>query len=226
MGSGTVKGRPRELCGLAGVFGVVVPVAGQVILPIWTFPGTRATGAQIGAYIRAHHAALEVVMVLNSVGVTLWLVFGCGVWLRLRRAAGPDSVLPMCLAVGFGGFITLLLSGFTAFDVLIYRAPDFANAKLLYDLAFGLLAMSGLPTALALGAYSLGVHTYPCLPRRTARLACAAATAHVALLASFVVTSGFFSLQGAVIAVIPALLFAWIFDTAVAMLRHPEPGRT
>ncbi len=139
---------------------------------------------------------------LTVVGVALWLVFGCGVWLRLRQITGPDSVLPACVAVGFAGFVTLLLTGFTAFDLLVYRAPDGADARLLYDLTFGLLAMSGLPTAVALGGYAIGIYAYREMPRRSAHLATAAAAAHVVLLASFIATSGFFSLQGAVITVI------------------------
>ena len=46
-----------------------------------------------------------------------------------------------------------------------------------------------------------------------------AALAHVALLASFVVPRGFFALQGQVITVIPALLWAWILAAGVALIR-------
>ena len=45
-----------------------------------------------------------------------------------------------------------------------------------------------------------------------------AAAAHVALLASFVVEDGFFSLQGEVIIYIPATLFIWIAGTGIALL--------
>jgi len=56
------------------------------------------------------------------------------------------------------------------------------------------------------------------LPRWSAWLAVLAASAHVVLLASFLVTDGFFSLEGQVITVIPATLFAWIAGTSIAML--------
>jgi hypothetical protein len=42
--------------------------------------------------------------------------------------------------------------------------------------------------------------------------------AHVVLLASFVVSEGFFSLEGQVITAIPATLFIWIVGTGIAML--------
>ncbi len=46
-----------------------------------------------------------------------------------------------------------------------------------------------------------------------------AAVAHLVLLASLVITSGFFSLQGGVIIAIPAMLFAWILATSIVLLR-------
>jgi hypothetical protein len=46
--------------------------------------------------------------------------------------------------------VALLLAGFTAFFVLVYRGADVGDPRLLYDLTFGLLATSGAPTAIAL----------------------------------------------------------------------------
>lgn len=97
------------------------------------------------------------------------------------------------------------------------------GAGLLYDLTFGLLAMSGMPTAIALIAYAGVVFRTRGLPFATAWIALVAAAAHVALLASFVIEEGFFSLQGEVIMTIPATLFLWIAVTGVALLRTEEP---
>jgi hypothetical protein len=101
-------------------------------------------------------------------GCSLWFVFGAGVWLRLRRASGPDSLASACFAFGFVGFVVLLLAGFTAFFVLAYRDADVGDPRLLYDLTFGLLAMSGAPTAIALGSYAAAVFRSTVLPRWTA----------------------------------------------------------
>jgi hypothetical protein len=46
-----------------------------------------------------------------------------------------------------------------------------------------------------------------------------AALAHIVLLASLVIASGFFSLEGGVIIAIPAMLFAWILGTSIVLLR-------
>lgn len=218
----TVTARPSGQVswgGWAALAGVAIPLAGQLLLPIWTFPATTAGGDDVVAFVGEHQAALQTVMVANAVGVALWLVFGAAVWARLRAALPAASMIPACFAAGLIGFVTLLFAGFTSFDVLVYRQPDPAVAQVLYDLAFGMLAMSGMPTAVALVAYAVAVYRYGVLPRRTGHVAVAAAVSHVVLLLSFIVSAGFFSLEGAVISVIPALLFAWIAETGSCLVR-------
>ena len=145
---------------------------------------------------------------------------------RVRRrrlaptAAGdwPGEPASACFAFAFVGFATLLLAGFTAFLVLVYRDADVGDPRLLYDLTFGLLAMSGAPTAIALGSYAALAFRTAALSRWTAWLGVVGAVAHVALLASFVASEGFFSLEGEVIIAIPATLFLWIIGTGIAMV--------
>lgn len=212
--------KPRRLTGgMAGVLGVLVPAIGVAIVPIWDFPGTTASASTLTAWIVSHRGPLQLMMIFYTLGVTLWVVFGAVVWTRLRSAAGPDSWIPTCFAGGLIGFTTLLLAGFTAFDILVYRRAAYGAATLLYDLTFGLLAMSGMPTAVALAAFAIGVYRWRFLPRATAHLAMLTAVAHVFLLLSFVAATGFFSLEGPVIAVIPALLWTWILNTGIALAR-------
>jgi hypothetical protein len=66
----------------------------------------------------------------------------------------------------------------------VYRIPEASEPRLLYDLSFGLLAMSGVPTALALGSYAALAFRSAQLPTATAWLAAIAALAHLMLLAS------------------------------------------
>jgi len=209
----------RALCAWAGVLGVALPVIGLFVFPIWDFPGTTTSGTGVVAFVHGHRHSLQWLMVLNTVGVSLWLVFGAATWGRLRRVTSDGDPLPVCFAMGVAGFVLLLLAGFTCFDVLVLRVPDASGASMLYDLTFGLLAMSGLPTAIALGAYAWVNAQYRLLPQVTSILAFLAGGAHLFLLASFVVPTGFFSLEGQVITMVPGLLFVWIFITAVAMLR-------
>ncbi len=87
------------------------------------------------------------------------------------------------------------------------------------DLSFGLLAMSGVPTALALCAYATQVFRDGRLPGWTACLAVTAGLANLMLLASLVIRSGFFSLEAGVIIAIPGTLFIWIIGMSVTMMR-------
>ena len=212
-----------KLAGLAGLVSIALGIAGVIVDQMWTFPDTNATAGEIAGYVGAHRSALLVAMALSTAAVGLWLVFGVGVWLWLRETAGGVSALAVCFLVGLVSFVTLLLAGFTLALVLFYRAPNALDPRLLYDLGFGLLAMSGIPTALALGSYAAHVFSDSRLPAWTAWVAAVAAVAHVVLLASLVISSGFFSLEGGVIIVIPAILFAWILGTSIVLLQARPP---
>ncbi len=218
--SGSSTGSALELAGLAGILGNVLGVAGVFVDQMWTFPGAGASAGEIAGYVSAHRPALLVAMVLTTLAVGLWLPFGVGVWLWLRETVGGESLLSACFLVGLISFVTLLLAGFAIFFVLVYRAGEVPDPRLLYDLSFGLLAISGVPTALALGAYAAQAFRSHRLPAWTAWLAVVAAAAHLVLLASLVVTSGFFSLEGGVTIAIPGLLFAWIMGTSIVLLRE------
>jgi hypothetical protein len=219
VGEATGRDR-RKVTGLASMAGIASLAFGVVALPIdrmWAFPGTTASASEILDFAQANRPALLVAMLLTTVAVGLWLMFGVGVWLWLKEEAGGESVLSVCFLAGLVSFVTLLFAGFTIFIVLVYRAPEVSDPRLLYDLSFGLLAMSGIPTALALGAYATLAFGNARMPIWTAWLAVVAALAHLLLFASLVITRGFFSLEGGVTIAIPATLFAWIVGTAVAM---------
>ena len=211
-----------RLAGAAGVVDWALGVAGSIAVDILDAPGTTASTAEIVESVQGDRTVLLLGMLLATAAVSLWFVFGAGVWLRLRRASGGESLASACFAFGFVGFVTLLLAGFTCFFVLVYRDADVGDPRLLYDLTFGLLAMSGAPTAIALASYAAVVFRSASLPRWTAWLGVVGAAAHVGLLASFVVSEGFFSLEGQVISAFPATLFAWITGTGIAMLASQD----
>ena len=204
----------------AGTLGVVFPAVGIAVYPIWSFPGTQTSGADVARWAAVHHDRLVATQVLYTVGVGFWLIFGAAVCACLRHRLPAGSSLPTGFAAGLVGLVTLILSGFTAFDLLLYRHRGAESSALLYDLTFGLLAMSGIPTAVALGSFAVAVYRHRMLPRSTAHLAVVAASAHVMLLAAFIAPAGPLSLEGFLITWgIPVLLFAWILQTAWAMPR-------
>jgi hypothetical protein len=201
-----------------GTLGVFIPAIAIPVYPIWSFPSTETSGANIALWASAHHDRLVITQLLYTAGVGLWLAFGGAVWTHLRNRLPIGSPLAATFIAGLVGLVTLILSGFTAFDLLLYRPRDGELASLLYDLTVGLLAMSGVPTVMALGAFAIAVYRYRVLRRSTAHLATVAAAAHVLLLAAFVAPTGPLSLQGFLtVWGIPLLLFAWIGHTASAI---------
>jgi hypothetical protein len=199
----------------AGTLGVLIPAVAIPIYPIWSFPSTQTSGAEIARWVSAHHDRLVASQLLYTVGVGLWLLFGAGVWTHLRDRLPAGSPLAAGFATGFVGLVTLVLGGFTVFNVQIYRPRSAELSTLLYDLAFGMLAMSGIPTAIALGCFAIAVYRHDVMRRSTAHIAVVAAVAHVLLLVAFVESTGPLSLQGfLVVWGIPLLLFAWIGHTA------------
>jgi hypothetical protein len=221
-----------KLAGAAGVLGFAAATIGSAVIgafdhaSLFEFPGSQASAAELASFAAAHRSLGLAAMVFNTIAVALWIVFGAGVWLKLRE--GGESLASACFALGLAAFLTLIFAGFVPFFVFAYRGGggDPANARLLYDLTFGMLAMSGAPTAVALGAYCTLVWRTRRLPRWTAVLAGIGAAAHVVLLASFLVDDGFFSLEGQVITIIPGTLFVWILGTAVAMLSGVRASRS
>jgi hypothetical protein len=136
----------------------------------------------------------------------------------LRRRLPAGSPLAKGFSVGLVGLVTLILSGFTTFDLLLYRPRTAELSSLLYDLTLGLLAMSGIPTVVALGSFAVAVYRYRVLRRSTAHLAAIAAAGHVLLLVAFIAPTGPLSLEGFLtVWGIPILLFAWIGHTARAI---------
>ncbi|MFL0177639.1 hypothetical protein [Mycobacterium sp. SMC-13] len=199
----------------AGTLGVLIPAAAIPVYPIWFFPSTQTSGAEIARWASAHHDRLVASQLLYTVGVGLWLVFAGAVWTHLRDRLPAGSPLATGFGVGFASVVTLVLAGFTVFNVQIYRPRSPELSTLLYDLAFGTLAMSGIPAAVALGCFAIAVYRHHVMRRSTAHVAAIAAVAHVLLLVAFIAPSGPLSLQGfLVIWGIPLLLFAWIGYTA------------
>ncbi|MHA3024457.1 hypothetical protein ACXPWS_29810 [Mycobacterium sp. BMJ-28] len=207
----------------AGTLGVLVPAAAIPVYPIWAMPQTGTAGADIALWAGAHHDRLVATQVLYTIGVGLWLIFGAAVWTHLRQRLPTASTLPTGFGLGLVGLVTLILSGFTAFNLMLYRPHSAEVTALLYDATMGLLAMSGVPTAVALGCFAIAVYRYRVLRRSTAHLAAIAAAAHVALLAAVIAPTGPVSLQGFLtVWGIPLLLFLWIGHTAQAIAAHPS----
>jgi hypothetical protein len=116
----------------------------------------------------------------------------------------------------------LIFAAFATAGVMSYRPQQPAFAVSLADMTFGLLALSGIPTAVCLGAYAAVVLRYRCLPAWTGWLALLAVDAHILIAASFVSHGSFLSLESSVIVWVPATFFAWILATSAVLLRTAD----
>lgn len=216
--------RELPLAGLAGLLSIVLGLVGTVCVPIWDFPSTGATDVDVLTFLDRHRGAVQAEVALDAAVAALWLVCGCGVWQRVRN---ERSMVPGCVLGGFVAMSSLLLTGFTTVAVLLYHLPQNAElVRVLYDLGFGLLAMSGLPTAIALAAFASLAHGTPSVPRLLGRTAAVTAAVHVLLLATLVVPRGMLSLEGPMIAIAPILLFFWIGSASRWLLARYEPPQT
>lgn len=215
-----------RLTGLAGVASFALIVVGTLLHPLWEIPATTASAAEVGAYLREHREEILASLLCYCLSWGFFVCFAAGLW-GLMRATEPDpGVLSAVFAFGAVILSALVFAGFVPFWTAAYREVGGTDAQVLRDLAFGLLAMSGVPTAVCLTAYAEHVRRNPIgLPGWTAWLAMMGAAAHLLIATSLLWRSGFFSLEGEVIVVVPGTLFAWFLAVAILLLRrHSRPG--
>jgi hypothetical protein len=219
------SGSPR-LIGLAGLTSfVLIIVATFVAPPLWNSPGTTASAARVTAYSQHYGGRIIGSLLIYSLAMGLFLCFTAGLWAWLRERERPPQALSALFAFGAIGLTVLILAAFVPGYLLSYRTQPTAIAVPLADLTFGLLALSGIPTAVCLAAYAELVARLRCLPAWTAWLAIIGALAHLVIAASFVSHGAFLSLEGSVIVWVPATFFVWILATSAVLLRtRPEVG--
>lgn len=208
--------------GAVGVAAFVLIVAGGLAEPLWLAPGTGASASEIGNYAATHRDALIASIFLYALGMGGFLAFGVMLWTWLRRRPGVDEPLSALFGFGVASFCSVVFVGFGPALVLAYRSGAVGDPRLLWDLSFGILGLSGVPTALALGSYALIVLKARPLPPWTGWVAAIAAAAHVLIAATFFFSSGFLSLEGGVIVAIPTTMFLWLLAASVSLLQAPR----
>jgi hypothetical protein len=219
-----LKGRgastPSGVIGLAGIatFDLII-VAAFVSPPLWHAPGTMSSGARVASYAQHHHGRIIASLVIYSLAMGLFLCFTGGLWAWLRERERPPQALSSIFAFGAVALAVLIVAAFVPAYMLSYRTQPATIAGPLADLTFGLLALSGIPTAVCLAAYAALVMRLRCLPIWTAWLAIGGALTHILIATSFVSHGSFLSLEGPVIVWVPATFFAWILAAGGAMLR-------
>ncbi len=210
--------------GLTGLTSFVLIIAAALVAPpLWSAPATTASALGVAVY--AHHDGGSAIasLFMYSIAMGLFLCFAAGVWTRLRQGEPAPRAASGAFAFGAVALVGLVLAGFVPYGVLTYRALDPELAQALRDMTFGLLALSGIPTAVCLGAYAMLTLSAGGLPRWTGYLAALGAGAHILIAASFVSHGGFLSLEGSVITWVPAIFFSWILATSLVLV-FSKPG--
>jgi hypothetical protein len=222
-----LSSRATRLIAITGLasFALIMVAALIVAPPLWDSPSQTAPAAHVAAYLETYHGRLLVSQLVYSLGMGLFLCFTAGLWSWLRRIEPAPEAVSAVFAFGAVALTLLILTSFATADVMAYRPQQPALAVALTDTTFGLLALSGVPTAVCLGAYAAIVLRYRCLPTWTAWLALVAVDAHLLIAASFLSHGSFLGLEGSVIVVVPATFFAWIFATSAVLLRTSLSSR-
>jgi hypothetical protein len=218
--SGRFPTATTRLIGLAGLLSFDLIVAATFIAPpLWNAPGTRSSATAVALYGQHNATRITVSLFVYSLAMGLFLCFAGGLWSWLRHREGAPQVLSSIFGLATVAASVLILAGFVPTYVLGYRTQPANVAGLLGDLTFGLLALSGIPTALFLAVYAALVIRRGGMPRWTAYLAAVAACAHLLIAASFLSHGAFLSLESGVIVWVPATFFLWILVVSAAFYR-------
>jgi hypothetical protein len=208
---------------LVGVLGLasfaLIIVSAFLSPPLWSAPGESSSAVHVAAYLQANHQRTIASLYTYSLAMGLFLCFSAGLWSWLREVEPTPQSLSAVFAFGAVALTVLVLASFATAGVGSYRPQSPALAVALSDMTFGLLALSGIPTAVCLGAYAALVLRHRFLPVWTGWLAAFAALAHIVVAASFMSHGSFLSLEGAVNVVVPATFFAWILAAGAVVLR-------
>jgi hypothetical protein len=213
----STSGRLIGLAGLAS-FNLII-IATFIAPPLWNAPGTTAPASQVAAYGQHHGGRIIASLLVYSVAMGMFLCFTAGLWAWLREREHPPQALSSIFAFSAVALTVLIMAAFVPAYMLSYRTQPATIAGPLADLTFGLLALSGIPTAVCLGAYAALITRLRCLPTWTAWLATVGALTHILIAASFVSHGAFLSLESSVIVWVPATFFAWILATSAVLLR-------
>lgn len=207
-----------RLAGLAGLASFVLIIAASVVAPpIWDAPSTRSSTSAVAAYMSHNATRITTSLFIYSLAMGLFLCFVGGLWSWFRQREPSPQTVSSIFALAGCGLVILILAGFVPLYVSGYRSEPANIAKLLVDITFGLLALSGVPTAVFLAAFAAPVIRFGGLPRWTAYLAAISAIAHVLIAASFLSHGSFLSLESEVIAWVPASFFVWILAASAAL---------
>jgi len=220
VASGGFPAVTTRLIGLAGLLCFDLIVAGTFIAPpLWNAPGTRSSARAVALYGQHNATRITVSLFRVQPGHGSVPLFRGRLWSWFRHREGAPQILSSIFGLATVAASVLILAGFVPAYLLGYRSEPASVAGVLPDLTFGLLALSGIPTAIFLAVYAALVIRLGGLPKWTAYLAAVSACVHVLIAASFLSHGAILSLESRVIVWVPATFFVWILVVSAAFYR-------
>jgi hypothetical protein len=218
--------RLNRLSAAAGLASVALVIASGIVLPVTDGPTTGSSAQRVATYIQDHRHAMIIARYLFAAAMVLFLAFAAGLRTRLR-ADGPADGFASAGLVGAAALTAVLLVGFALLMAVAYHAGhatlDLNTERTLVDIAYATFAISGLPTVLAIGAFSVAIQRTRLVAPWIAVLGYLVALAHVAASVTFS-QQGIFGLEGTVAAIVPVLFFVWLAVVSGALMGRKDPG--
>jgi hypothetical protein len=183
-------------------------------------PIAGAPANEIVTYFARHHIGPETESIVDSVGVTLLVIFAATFYARIRTtpsltAFAAAAILAACTLVQVA-----------AFQALTYRPnPDPVRAALLNDLQTFTFQVTTFPAMLFLGSAGTAILGSGALPRWLGLAAIAAACLQVVAWISFYAPPGFLAAGALPDVVAFSALLAWLIACSVTMLMKPSVAR-
>lgn len=203
----------------AGSGALAVVLYGVVAAMMSDAPGVEVGAPEVHAWVAGHRNEMLAAAYLWGLCTCATMGFLAGLWGALKERSPTFAMLG--LAGGFSVF-TLAFAGFALWLGAAYgvaHQPP-ATTKLLADLNYLFVSMTGFPTAVSMGGFLAAMHRHPRVPAALQGLGVVVVAAHLLSAGAFA-ASGLLSPSGVGVYVAPVLYYLWILGVSLALLRDP-----
>ena len=154
----------RQLLILSGLLGIVIAIVGQAIT--LGSPTIDESGGEMATWLADNRALALTGSYLLGLGIALTIPLLVVIYSRLRAAEGGTAMMSATFLLTSLAAIAIVLVALGTFAVGAYRADSVTGdtAGLTRDLAWGILALSAFPAAIAMLAAArliLQTHALP-----------------------------------------------------------------
>ena len=211
----------------AGIATVAITVVAIAIFASLSPPADDDTPASVAAFFADNRTPILVLTYLVALSFGTNLVFFVGLRELFRERGREIDALANVGLVAGAAFVVLLFAAFAVLLQLAYRegAGDPGTQRTLFDLYSLMVTMTGVPTAVSVGAFSIAVLKSGVVARWLGWYGFAVAAAHLISMASFA-REGFFTPAVMAGTVAPLMFEAWVLVFSVLLLMRAAPARS